>query len=148
MSIYGNALAESGISENTYFDRSARRMSRGIRESGSFHEDRSFGRDLLRLEVQQLVSGLDDMSRDLFRFPSRETLDRYRSLVGQVLQKAEAMLDIKRDFSLDRGASMMLVERTRQGLKELEKVIEKQGKRARIMGITEEIRGCLVSLVV
>jgi uncharacterized protein YaaR (DUF327 family) len=43
---------------------------------------------------------------------------------------------------------MMLVERTRQGLKELEKVIEKQGKRARIMGITEEIRGCLVSLVV
>jgi hypothetical protein len=123
-------------------------MSRGIRESGSLHEDRSFGRDLLRLEVQQLISGLDEMSRDLFRFPSRETLDRYRALVGQVLQKAESMLDIKRDFSLDRGASMMLVERTRQGLKELEKVIEKQGKRARIMGITEEIRGCLVSLVV
>jgi len=57
------------------------------------------------------------------------------------------MLEIRRDFSLSSGTPRMLVDRTKKGLKELEEILGREGRRSRIMGITADIRGCLVSLV-
>ncbi|SRR6056297_1132787 len=146
MSIYGNNVLDSGLMENKLLENSKNTMAANLRMKTPSQE-RAFEENLFHLETRELLNKLDSIAEKLFRYPSQGVLENYRSVVGQILQKAEGMLEIRRDFSLSSGTPRMLVDRTKKGLKELEEILGREGRRSRIMGITADIRGCLVSLV-
>lgn len=148
MSISGNAVAEGVLLEKTFVESSAIAQAGKLKTRAKETDQASFEGNLLRVETKELLNDLDIIAEKLFRFPSDKVLTEYRSVVGQILQKAEAMLEVRRDFSIMCGASRFLIERTRKGLSKLEEVIGREGNRSRVMGITSEIRGCLVSLLV
>jgi len=146
MSIYGNNVLDSGLMENKLLENSKNTMAANLRMKTPSQE-RAFEENLFHLETRELLNKLDSIADKLFRYPSQGVLENYRNVVGQILQKAEGMLEIRRDFSLSSGTPRMLVDRTKKGLKELEEILGREGRRSRIMGITADIRGCLVSLV-
>ncbi len=146
MSIYGNNVLDSGLMENKLLENTKNTMAGNLRMKTPSQE-RAFEENLFHLETRELLNKLDSIADKLFRYPSQGVLENYRNVVGQILQKAEGMLEIRRDFSLSSGTPRMLVDRTKKGLKELEEILGREGRRSRIMGITEDIRGCLVSLV-
>ena len=147
MSISGNGVLErvpigKKLMENT-----------GLSQLGNLRAEMpetgrtSFGDSLLKAETMGLVDDLDKVAEKLFRFPSEKVLEEYRNAVGMLLRRAESMLEVHSNFSVKRGTSKFFIDRTRKGLRELEDVIAREGKRSRIMGITADIRGCLLSLV-
>jgi len=146
MSIYGNNVLDSGLMEKKLLENTKNTMTGNLRMKTPSQE-RAFEENLFHLETRELLNKLDSIAEKLFRYPSQGVLENYRNVVGQILQKAEGMLEIRRDFSLSSGTPRMLVDRTKKGLKELEEILGREGRRSRIMGITEDIRGCLVSLV-
>lgn len=95
-----------------------------------------------------LLEKLDNAADKLFRFPSQRVLDEYRSIVRELLEQAQGMLAIRQEFSMASGAAFKLVTRVQEGLSQLERVLSREGKRTKIMKLTDEIKGCLVSLLV
>ncbi len=147
MSISGNCVAEGIFLEKSFMESSKGTQTGKLQLKTKDAGKANFEEDLLRVETRDILSDLEIVTEKLFRFPSDKVLEEYRSVVGQILQKAESMLEIRRDFSMICGSSRLLIDRTRKGLSELEKVIGREGKRSRIMGITTEIQGCLLSLL-
>jgi hypothetical protein len=107
-----------------------------------------FGESLLKAETEELLDHLDDVARRLFRYPSQKVLEDYRSVVGRIIEGAESMLALRRDYSVASPKARTLIERAEKGLDELERILRREGRRSRIMGITSEIKGCLLSLLV
>ncbi len=147
MSISGNSVAEGIFLEKPFMESSKGAQAGRLQLKTKASGETNFEEDLLRVETREILSDLEIVAEKLFRFPSDKVLEEYRSVVGQILQKAEAMLEVRRDFSMMCGASRLLIDRTRKGLSELEEAIGREGKRSRVMGITTEIRGCLLSLL-
>jgi uncharacterized protein YaaR (DUF327 family) len=109
----------------------------------------SFENTLQGMETSQLFLDLDQAAERLFRYPSQKVLDEYREAVGRILEKAQERIELRMDFSLPTAsARILLVERTHACLRELERVLRREAGRTRVMGLTEEIRGCLLSLSV
>jgi len=106
-----------------------------------------FENTLQEREASRLFADLDQAAERLFRYPSQKVLEEYREAVGRLLEKAQERIELRMDFSLPTAsARILLVERTRECLRELERVLRREAGRTRIMGLTEEIRGCLLSL--
>lgn len=147
MSISGNAVAEKVLLEKSFMESSVSAQAGKLKSAASETGQASFEENLIQVETKELLLQLDTVTEKLFRFPSDRVLSEYRNVVGQILQKAEAMLEVRSDFSLLSGSSRLLIDRTKKGLRELEEVIGREGRRSRVMGITSEIRGCLVSLL-
>jgi len=146
MSISGNGILERVPLEKKFMENNGSpqlgKMLGEIQETGRA----SFGDSLVKAETKELFKGLDTAAEKLFRFPSEKVLEEYRNAVGMLLQKAESMLSVHSNFSVRRGTSKLFIDRARKGLRELEEVIAREGRRSRIMGITTDIRGCLLSL--
>lgn len=147
MSISGNAVAEKVLLEKSFMESSVSAQAGKLKSAATGTGQTSFEENLIQVETKELLGQLDTVAEKLFRFPSDRVLTEYRNVVGQILQKAEAMLEVRSDFSLLSGSSRLLIDRTKKGLRELEEVIGREGRRSRVMGITSEIRGCLVSLL-
>ncbi len=107
-----------------------------------------FGESLLKVATGELFEQLDTVARRLFRYPSQKVLEDYRSVVRRIMKGAESMLELRRDYSVDSPKARTLIERAEKGLDELERILRREGRRSRIMGITSEIKGCLLSLLV
>ncbi|MFA0888237.1 MAG: DUF327 family protein [Synergistales bacterium] len=108
---------------------------------------KGFERTLQARESVLLFADLDEAAERLFRYPSRKDLEAYREAVGRLLEKAQERIELCRDYSFPASAARVyLVERTRECLRELERVLRREAGRTRILGLTEEIRGCLLSL--
>lgn len=107
-----------------------------------------FGESLLKAEAGELLEQLDAVARRLFRYPSQKVLQDYRSVVRRIIEGAESMLELRRDYSVASPKARTLIERAEKGLDELERILRREGRRSRIMGITSEIKGCLLSLLV
>jgi hypothetical protein len=107
-----------------------------------------FGESLLKAEAGELLEQLDAVARRLFRYPSQKVLQDYRSVVRRIIEGAESMLELRRDYSVASPKARTLIERAEKGLEELERILRREGRRSRIMGITSEIKGCLLSLLV
>jgi uncharacterized protein YaaR (DUF327 family) len=107
----------------------------------------SFESTLQGRETSRLFADLDQAAERLFRYPSQKVLEEYREAVGRLLEKAQERIELRMDFSLPTAsARILLVERTQACLRELERVLRREAGRTRIMGLTEEIRGCLLSI--
>lgn len=132
------ALLEKGIPDSL----SGERFPGGVEGKGAFEGT------LHRVETERLIRELDSVAEQLFRYPSEKVLARYRSVVGRLLDRAEEMISLRADYSVRSGGARILVDRTRRNLEDLDRVLRREGARTRIMGITEDIRGCIVSLVV
>jgi hypothetical protein len=107
-----------------------------------------FGESLLKAETGELLEQLDAVARRLFRYPSQKVLEDYRSVVRRIIEGAESMLKLRRDYSVASPKARTLIERAEKGLDELDRILRREGRRSRIMGITAEIKGCLLSLLV
>jgi len=116
------------------------------RAAGTGPTGSPFEGKLLEAEMGDLLDRLDTAAGRLFRFPSGSVLSEYRAVVGQILLRAGEMMEIRRDFPARSGKAGFLVQRVRKGLEELEDILGREGRRSRIMGITAEIKGCLLSM--
>lgn len=143
----GAAIGEARLFPNPLREtaQSIGRAPQGDPTGSSFES--SFENALQGLETSRLFADLDQAAERLFRYPSQKVLEEYREAVGKLLEKAQERIELLMDFSLPTAsARILLVERTRECLRELERVLRREAGRTRIMGLTEEIRGCLLSL--
>lgn len=108
----------------------------------------AFGETLHQVETNRLLDELDAVADQLFRFPSDKVLNDYRQVVGKILGRAEEMMAVRMDYSVRAGSARIVIDRARRNLDELDRVLRREGSRTRVMGLTEDIRGCIVSLVV
>lgn len=99
-------------------------------------------------EVQLLLSEMDEIAEQLFRFPSRKLLQHYRLLTGKIMYLAEQKYHINRKFNWKRGGNtvMVTIEKTESLLDELEVILTREGERTRLYEVLEEIKGCVISL--
>lgn len=118
-----------------------------IRTRVSPGEMAGFEEKLHKVEMADLMQKLDTVAERVFRFPSAKVLEDYRAVVGRIIVCAEEMMELRRDFSVRSGKAGLLIEKTKKGLDELEEILGREGRRSRVMGITREIKGCLLSLM-
>ena len=143
----GNFSSGIGISVKSPANDSSLPLSKKIkgRDSGAGFP---FEEKLIKAESKVLLEKLDNAADKLFRFPSQRVLDEYKSIVRELLEQAQGMLAIRQEFSMASGAAFKLITRVQEGLSQLERVLSREGKRTKIMKLTDEIKGCLVSLLV
>lgn len=144
---YGGAsiAIENAFREARPFDESL--AANRAKEAAAFSAPEAFDRSLLKAEARSLIEDLDAAANRLFRYPSQKVLDDYRAAVRRVIEGAESMMELRRDYSAPSAGARTVIERTERGLEELERILRREGRRSRIMGITDEIKGCLLSLL-
>ena len=101
------------------------------------------------LEALRLLEELQQVGESLSRFPSLTVMARYRGLVKLLLRKAQEGVRVRRDFRWRRTERTLyvLVQRTDEALEELDQVLRREGERTRLLELVEEIKGCLLSLL-
>lgn len=109
----------------------------------------SFDDALEASEIEDLLDQLYDVSARLSSYPSTSLLAEYRSLLGELLSRAMQGFRIRRDMrwrSSDRRM-YVTIERARQAMDELEDAFLYEGDRTKALSLMEEIKGCLISLL-
>lgn len=147
MDIQVNRLADTALLEKGAQGGPAS-LSQKMNGEGLAADRGVFGNTLHQVETDRLLDELDVVAEQLFRFPSDKVLNDYRQVVGKILGRAEEMISIRMDYSVRSGSARVVIDRARRSLDELDRVLRREGNRSRIMGLTEDIRGCIVSLVV
>lgn len=147
MEIQVNRIADTALLEKGVPD-GLGTLSRKLEGEGLAAGRGAFGETLQKVETDRLLADLDEAAEQLFRFPSDKVLNSYRQVVGRILGRAEEMISVRMDYSVRAGSARVLIDRARRNLDELDRVLRREGNRTRIMGLTEDIRGCIVSLVV
>lgn len=109
----------------------------------------SFDAALESSEVERLLDRLYDVSDRLSVFPSGQLLAEYRSVLTELLRRAMQGLRIKRDMRWRKTDKKMYVtiERTEEAMDELEEAFLYEGDRTKALALMEEIKGCLISLL-
>jgi len=107
----------------------------------------AFGDELIKTQSDRLLKRLDEVADKLFRFPSQGVLEEYKSVVRELLQQAQGLLQIRQEFSMTSGAAFKLITRVHEGLSQMEKVLSREAKRVKLMKLANDIKGCLVSLL-
>ncbi len=109
----------------------------------------AFSASLEDAELRELLDRLDLIGRKLSVFPAETLLLQYRQLVAEALRRAVSGLRVRRDMKWRMGDRnfFVVVEKTDSLLSELETVLAREGERARMHQILEEIKGCLFSLL-
>ena len=82
--------------------------------------DISFDDSMQILELRELLDEVDAVSRQLFRFPSPGLMARYRTLVGELLLRAEKGLRVRKDLRWRRTdrATYVVIERAERAISE------------------------------
>jgi uncharacterized protein YaaR (DUF327 family) len=101
------------------------------------------------IEIRELLARLDAVAGKLSIFPAERLLLEYKAIIGELLARA------MRDFSLQRNlkwrrtdrSMYVTVEKAETALAELEGVFRQEGGRTRALQLMEEIKGCLISLL-
>jgi uncharacterized protein YaaR (DUF327 family) len=101
------------------------------------------------METRALIQELDRVGEQLFRFPSTSLMAHYRSLVRSLIGRVQRGLKVRRDFKWRRAERSLYVtvQRVDEALKEMERILAREGDRTRILALTDEIKGCLISLL-
>lgn len=117
--------------------------------AGAVSSVNSFEAALESSELEQLLDRLYDISDRLSVFPSGQLLAEYRSVLTELLCRAMQGLRIKRDLRWRKTDKKMYVtiERTEAAMDELEEAFLYEGDRTRALALMEEIKGCLISLL-
>ncbi|NLM70896.1 MAG: DUF327 family protein [Synergistaceae bacterium] len=108
-----------------------------------------FSASLEDAEIRELLASLDAVGRKLSIFPAEALLQQYRKLVSEALRRAVSGLRVRRDMKWRMGDRnfFVIVEKTDSLLNDLEAALAREGERARMHRILEEIKGCLFSLL-
>lgn len=116
---------------------------------GGVAESRTFSMSLEDAETRELIEKLELLGRKMTQFPAENTLLEYRELVKELLRRAIGRLKLRRDMRWRRNDRNLFVtvERVESGLEELEDIFQKEGERTRMLQLVEEVKGCLISLL-
>jgi uncharacterized protein YaaR (DUF327 family) len=120
--------------------------------SGARGASRSFSEVAENMELQAIISELDEIGSAMSRYPTPALLKRYKELVRQALERVKNGTRIKREFKWRRTerSMFMIIERTEEALgeiEELESALGRERERTRILSLVDEIKGCLLSLI-
>ncbi len=109
----------------------------------------TFDEALDSLELDGLFSRLDEVAERLGKHPSRSLLLEYRGLVGELLRREGRANRLREDYRWRRASRtrFVLVERAQEALKEIEAVLDREGERISLLKLMEEVKGCLISLL-
>ena len=100
-------------------------------------------------ELEDLLDRLYELSDRLSVFPGGRLIEEYRNVLTELLKRAAQGLRIKRDMrwrKTDRKL-YITIERTEQAMEELEEAFKYEGDRTKALALMEEIKGCLISLL-
>ncbi|MDD4364730.1 MAG: DUF327 family protein [Synergistales bacterium] len=109
----------------------------------------SFDEAFDALELDRLFRKLEEISARLGRYPSRTLLLEYRVIVGELLRREARASRLREDYRWRRATRtrFILVERVEEALGEIEAVLEREGERVTLLKLMEEVKGCLISLL-
>lgn len=112
-------------------------------------EPRIFSQSLEDAETRELIEKLELLGGKMTQFPAESTLLQYRNLVKELLRRALGGLRIRRDMKWRRNDRNLYVtvEKVESILGELEGVFRREGERTRMLQLMEEVKGCLISLL-
>jgi len=127
-------------------------ISRGSRETMASEPlvSKTFDSVFSTSEVEVLLQEVDNLSRHLFLFPSKTLLGKYREAVQLVLYKAEERMKLRKDYKWRRTnrSVYVTIEKTEKLLEEIEVVLTRAGERNRLSRLLDEVKGCLISLMI
>ena len=109
----------------------------------------SFEATMEATELEDLLDQLYELSDKLSVFPGSKLLSEYRAVLHELLKRAAKGLRIKRDMrwrKTDRKL-YITIEKTEKAMEELEEAFLFEGNRTKALAIMEEIKGCLISLL-
>ena len=100
-------------------------------------------------ELEDLLDQLYELSDRLTVFPGGRLIEEYRSVLTELLKRATKGLRIKRDMRWRKTDRKMYVtiERAERAMDELEEAFLYEGNRTKALALMEEIKGCLISLL-
>ena len=100
-------------------------------------------------ELEDLLDQLYELSDKLSVFPGGRLIEEYRSVLHELLKRAAQGMRIKRDMrwrKTDRKL-YITIERAEEAMGELEEAFLYEGNRTKALALMEEIKGCLISLL-
>ncbi len=109
----------------------------------------SFDAAMEASEIEALLDHLYDVSARLSVFPGAQLIAEYRAVLTQLLRRAAQGFRIKRDLRWRKTDRKMYVtiERAETAMEELEEAFLYEGDRTKALALMEEIKGCLISLL-
>lgn len=101
------------------------------------------------LEVRALLDELDAIGGMLSRFSGGALLGRYKELVRMALERAKNNTRLRREYKWRRTerAMYVIIERAEGALGEMDEALLREGERTRLLSLIDEIKGCLISLL-
>lgn len=109
----------------------------------------SFEAAMEAAELEELLDRLYELSDKLSVFPGGRLIAEYRQVLHELLKRASQGLRIKRDMRWRKTDRKMYItiERAGKAMEELEEAFLYEGDRTRALALMEEIKGCLISLL-
>lgn len=109
----------------------------------------SFALAMEESELRVLLDRLDAVADRLSVFPAERLILEYRSILTELLHRAMKGFSLRRDLRWRKTDRKMFVtiERAEAAMEELEDVFRREGDRSRAIALLEEIKGCLISLL-
>ena len=109
----------------------------------------SFDAAMESTELEDLLDQLYELSDRLSVFPGGRLIEEYRSVLTELLKRASKGLRIKRDMRWRKTDRKLYVtiERAEKAMDELEEAFIYEGNRTKALALMEEIKGCLISLL-
>lgn len=109
----------------------------------------SFEATMEATELEDLLDQLYELSDKLSVFPGGRLIEEYRAVLNELLKRATKGLRIKRDMRWRKTDRKMYVtiERAEKAMDELEEAFIYEGNRTKALALMEEIKGCLISLL-
>ncbi|MBR0096244.1 MAG: DUF327 family protein [Synergistaceae bacterium] len=109
----------------------------------------SFDSALEAGELEDLLDKLYDISARLSVYPAAKLISEYRAVLSELLKRALKRLKIKRDLRWRKTDRKLYVtiERVEAAMDELEEAFLYEGDRTRALSLMEEIKGCIISLL-
>jgi len=104
---------------------------------------------VITTELEELLDRLYDLSDRLTIYPGGRLISEYRSVLQELLKRASQGFRIKRDMRWRKTDRKMYItiERANNAMAELEEAFSCEGDKTRALLLLEEIKGCLISLL-
>ena len=101
-------------------------------------------------ELGELLKRLDSISYKLSMFPTEKMMHEYKCIVGELMRRSMSAYHLRKDLRWRRSDKNLYVtiEKIESDLNELEEVFQREGIRTRGFYLIEEIKGCLISLLI
>ena len=101
-------------------------------------------------EMRELLKQLDSVSYKLSMFPTEKMMYEYKCLVGELMRRGMSAYHLRKDLRWRRSDKNLYVtiEKIESDLNELDEVFQREGLRTRGFFLIEEIKGCLISLLI